>query len=241
MKKIILMLCIFLLLVTITTKEAKAFYEENELSQITKIANQNGVSINTWSMYIKEPIQHFSTMRDLDKSVSVFLKNEKEYTWSPKKAEKDYYIIEGKKESASLGIAEKVLIIIYSQNGKYNLSITYDIKGKWNESKWPAIFNMYKNKIDNYSTFYTIQGTANIENSLYTEASQLLADFSGEEVQSLNENNFVSLSAYTKHWENKLPLGDNQYMNLHIAYRETSEPANKVKVTIGTPIITSEY
>lgn len=241
MKKTILILLCFLLLVTITTKETKAFYEDNELSQITKIAVQNNINVNTWTMYIKEPIKQFTTMSDLDKSVSTFMKTEKDYKWSKKQAEKDHFKIEGKKESANLELEEKVLIIIYSQNGKYNLSITYDIKGNWNESKWPAIFNMYKNKIENYSTFYTVQGTANVEQSLYNEASHLLADFSGEEVQSLNENNFVSLSAYTKRWENKLPLGDNQYMNLHIAYRVTSESTNKVKVTIGSPIITSEY
>lgn len=241
MKKTILILLCFLLLVTTTTKETKAFYEDNELSQITKIAVQNNINVNTWTMYIKEPIKQFTTMSDLDKSVSTFMKTEKDFTWSKKQAEKDHFKIEGKKESANLELEEKVLIIIYSQNGKYNLSITYDIKGNWNESKWPAIFNMYKNKIENYSTFYTVQGTANIEQSLYNEASHLLADFSGAEVQSLNENNFVSLSAYTKRWENKLPLGDNQYMNLHIAYRVTSESTNKVKVTIGSPIITSEY
>ncbi|MDE5055217.1 YwmB family TATA-box binding protein [Niallia taxi] len=241
MKKTILILLCFLLLVTITTKETKAFYEDNELSQITKIAVQNNINVDNWTMYIKEPIKQFTTMSDLDKSVSTFMKTEKDYTWSKKQAEKDHFKIEGKKESANLELEEKVLIIIYSQNGKYNLSITYDMKGNWNESKWPAIFNMYKNKIENYSTFYTVQGTANVEQSLYNEASHLLTDFSGEKVQSLNENNFVSLSAYTKRWENKLPLGDNQYMNLHIAYRVTSESKNKVKVTIGSPIITSEY
>ncbi|ECD6517421.1 hypothetical protein E2329_23465 [Salmonella enterica subsp. enterica] len=76
---------------------------------------------------------------------------------------------------------------------------------------------------------------------MYTEASELLVSFSGEELQSLNEDNFISLSAYTKRLETKLPLGDNQYMNLHIAYRLTNESADQVKVTIGTPIITSEY
>lgn len=241
MKKTILMLLCLLLLVTVTTKETKAFYEDNELNQITKIAVQNNINVNTWTMYIKEPIKQFTTMSDLGKSVSTFIETEKDYTWSKKQAEKDHFKIEGKKESSNLELEEKVLIIIYSQNGKYNLSITYDIKGKWNERKWPAIFNMYKNKIESYSTFYTVQGTANVEQSLYNEASHLLADFSGEEVQSLNENNFVSLSAYTERWENKLPLGDNQNMNLHIAYRASSESTNEVKVTIGTPIITSEY
>ncbi|EOR21447.1 MULTISPECIES: YwmB family TATA-box binding protein [Bacillaceae] len=241
MKKSILILLCLLLLVTITTKETKAFYADNELSQITKIANKNNIKVTTWSMYIKEPIGQFTKMRDLDQAISTFMRTEKDYTWSKKQAEKDHYKIEGNKKSSNLEMEEKILIIIYSQKGKYNLSITYDVKGDWNESKWPRIFNMYKQKIENYSTFYTVQGTTDIEQPLYTEASELLVSFSGEELQSLNEDNFISLSAYTKRLETKLPLGDNQYMNLHIAYRLTNESADQVKVTIGTPIITSEY
>ncbi|MDE5054154.1 YwmB family TATA-box binding protein [Niallia taxi] len=242
MKKTILMVICFLLLVTITTKETKAFYEDNELSQITKIAVQNNIQVNTWSMYIKEPIKQFTKMSDLDKAVAVYMETEKEFTWSKEQAEKGYYKIEGQKKSSKLGLKEeKVLITIYSQNNKYNLSITYDIKGKWNESKWPAIYNLYKQKIEDYSVFYTIQGTANIDQSLYIEASKVMASFSGEEVQSLKEENFISLSAYTKRWENKLSIGNNEYMNLHIAYRATSQSTDQVDVTIGTPIITSEY
>lgn len=240
MKKLILLFCFFLL-ITLTTNEAKAFYQDNELSQITQIAKQNNIFIDNWSMYIKEPIRKYSEMKDLDRTIDDIKDTEKDYSWSKKKFVKDYYKIEGKKKTSIADLEEKVLIIIYSQSGKYNLSVTYDIKGKWDETKWPAIFNMYKNKIEDYSAFYTIQGTKNINQSLYTEASKLLTNFSGEEIQSLNETKFVSLSAYTKRWENKLPLGDNQYMNLHIAYRETSESTNQVKVTIGTPIITSEY
>lgn len=241
MKKYLLILICFIILVTISFKETNAFYEDNELSQISKIATQNHIEINSWMMYIKEPIKQFNTMNDLDKTVSALIKSENDYTWSKKTAERDHYKIEGRKESSHLNLEEKILLIIYSQNGQYNLSVTYDIKGKWDEYKWPAIFKSYKQKIENYSTFYTVQGTAKIEQSLYADAFQLLTNFSGKEVESLNEDHFVSLSAFTDRWENKISLGGNEHMNLHIAYRLTSEASNIANVTIGTPIITSEY
>lgn len=241
MKKNILILLSLLLVVTITTKETNAFYEDNELSQITQIANQNNIEIDNWSIYIKEPIRKYTNLKELDKRVNVIKRTETDYSWSKKKFVKDHYKIEGKKKTSNADLEEQILIIIYSQGGTYNLSVTYDLKGNWDEAKWPAIFNTYKKKIEDYSAFYTIQGTTNINNSLYTEASKLLTSFEGEELQSLNESKFVSLSAYTKRWKNKLPLGNNQYMNLHLAYRETNESGNNVKVTIGTPIITSEY
>ena len=73
------------------------------------------------------------------------------------------------------------------------------------------------------------------------EAKTLLNRFSGKTVESLNEENFISLSAYTDNWDTKIPLGNEEFMNLHIAYRNSNENSGITKVTIGTPIITSEY
>ena len=74
-----------------------------------------------------------------------------------------------------------------------------------------------------------------------TEAKTLLNKYSGKNIQNLKEENFISLSAYTENWDTKIPLGNEEFMNLHIAYRNSNENSGITKVTIGTPIITSEY
>jgi hypothetical protein len=243
MKKLnFLLLLSFILVISVFINEAKAFFNKNELVQITEIAKQHNIGIDKWSMYIKEPITEHTSLSDINKRIKEIRKGETGYTWGKTEFKGNHYKISGERNSSSLDIAEKILIIYYPQKDKFQLSITYDIKGSsWDGSKWSKIANLYQSKIDNGSVFYTVDGTTNIKGPLNVEAMKLLKKFSGETIQSLNEENFISLSAYTDRWDSKLPLGNNQFMNLHIAYRNANNSNDIVKVTIGTPIITSEY
>lgn len=243
MKKLnLLFLLCSIFVISVFIKEAKAFFNDNELIQITEIAEQQNIEIDKWSMYIKEPITEYTDKIDLIKRIMEIKKVETGYKWTKTQFKEDHYKIIGERKSSNLDINEKILIIYFPQKDKYNLSITYDIKGSsWDKKKWSKIANLYKTKLEDYSVFYTIEGTTSINESIYIEATNLLKRFSAEKIQSLNEKNFVSLSAYTEQWESKLPLGNNQFMNLHIAYRNSNDSNEDIKVTIGTPIITSEY
>lgn len=243
MKKLnLLLLLCSIFVISVFIKEAKAFFHENELIKITEIAKQQNIEIDKWSMYIKEPITEYTNTLEINKRIMEIKKVETGYKWTKTQFKEDHYKIIGERKSSNLDIDEKILIIYFPQKGKYNLSITYDIKGSsWDKKKWSQISNLYKSKIEDCSVFYTVEGTTSINEPIYIEATNLLKSFSGEKLQSLNEENFVSLSAYTEQWETKLPLGNNQFMNLHIAYRNSNESDENIKVTIGTPIITSEY
>lgn len=75
---------------------------------------------------------------------------------------------------------------------------------------------------------------------LYSQANELVRAFSGVSVEELKEETFVSLSAYTELWEQAIYTGHQHKMNLQVALR-TEGLGSKTTVTIGTPIITSEY
>ncbi|PKG25252.1 YwmB family TATA-box binding protein [Niallia nealsonii] len=242
MKKVNLILLCGLFVTFLFIKEAKAFFNNNELVQITEIAKEQNIKLDKWSMYIKEPIQKYNNIKDIKKRITKIKNEETGYNWSKVESEEDHYTIIGERKTSNLNISEKILIVYFPLKDKYNLSITYDVKGDgWNKNKWAEISKLYKSKIEDFSVFYTVEGTTSISEPLYVEATNLLKNFSGEKIQSLNEENFVSLSAYTDRWEAKLPLGNNQFMNLHIAYRDSNHSNKDIKVTIGTPIITSEY
>jgi len=244
MKKsnLVFLLC-SIFVISVFIKEAKAFLNyNNELMQITEIAKQHNIEIDKWSMYIKEPITEYTNTIDINKRIKEIKSVEREFKWTKTQFKEGHYKIIGERESSNLDINEKILIIYFPLKDKYNLSITYDIKGSnWDKKKWSNISTLYKSKIENGSVYYTVEGTTRINEPIYEEATNLLKSFSGEKLQSLNEKNFVSVSAYTDRWNTKLPLGNNQFMNLHIVYRNSNDSNENIKVTIGTPIITSEY
>lgn len=241
-KSNLVLLLVSIFVISFFINEAKALDNENELIQITEIAKQKNIKIDKWSMFIKEPSIEYANTIDFKKRIMEIKNVETGFNWTKTQFKEDHYKIIGEKKSSNFDIDEKILIIYFPLKDKYNLSITYDIKGSnWDKKKWAKISNQYKSKIEDNSVFYTVEGTTSINEPIYTEATDLLKSFSGKKVQSLNEKNFVSLSAYTDQLKTKLPLGNNQFMNLHIAYRNSNDSNKNIKVTIGTPIITSEY
>lgn len=245
MKKsnLLILICI-VSIISIFIKEAKASnINDNELMQITEVANQQNIEIDKWSMYIKEPITKYDNLLDIKNRIEEIKAKEKGYTWTKLHFNEDHYKITGERKNSHTQTNEKILLIYFPKNDKFNLSVTYDVKGSsWNKQRWSEVSNLYKSKIEKFSVFYTVEGVTSIDKPLLTEATGLLQMFSGESIQSLNEEGFVSLSAFTQRWKTKLPVGNGKYMNLHIAYRNTNDSSsNKTRVTIGTPIITSEY
>ncbi|WP_181346792.1 YwmB family TATA-box binding protein [Thalassobacillus sp. CUG 92003] len=58
-------------------------------------------------------------------------------------------------------------------------------------------------------------------------------------VEKVDEGTWKSISGYTPKWEDVIPLSDNHPMNIQFAARKTL--GADTTVTIGTPIITTEY
>ena len=243
-KSIFLLLMVFFIIFSISAQAgiADKFLKKNELLQITELAIQQNIDIKKWSMYIREPVIQYGKIKDIRIKIREIQAAEKGFTWTKEQFKGDHYKIIGKRKNQLSNISEKILIIYFPLHNQYNLSVTYDVKGTgWSKKDWDEISGIYKSKIDNYSVFYTIEGFTKIKGPLMMEAKTLLNRFSGKTVESLNEENFISLSAYTDNWDTKIPLGNEEFMNLHIAYRNSNENSGITKVTIGTPIITSEY
>ncbi|KIL30889.1 hypothetical protein B4073_3725 [Bacillus subtilis] len=74
---------------------------------------------------------------------------------------------------------------------------------------------------------------------LQKKANQLLNEFQARSVEHVVEPNFVSISAFTDEWEEYIMTSKHK-MNLQIALR-SAEMGGKHTVTVGTPIVTTEY
>ncbi|MBT2758781.1 YwmB family TATA-box binding protein [Mesobacillus foraminis] len=212
----------------------------NELLQITDVAKEQNINIQSWAMYIKQPIKEYQKVEDVKKQIEQFKQEYNGFFWDRQEDKGDHYVITGKRNLPSLNTNEKILLIYFPSGDHYNLSITYDVKGVgWDHQAFDEILRKYQTEIDQFSVFYTIQGHTDLKSNLKRETDNLLKEFSGQTVELINEPNFISVSASTKRWKNSIPLGNEKDMNLHIAYRNSNNGITTV--TIGTPIITSEY
>lgn len=66
-----------------------------------------------------------------------------------------------------------------------------------------------------------------------------MKEFNATSVEDLIEPNFVSVSAFTNEWKESIKTKKHQ-MNLQVSLRNAGM-GEKLTVTVGTPIVTTEY
>ncbi|WP_062052063.1 YwmB family TATA-box binding protein [Bacillus sp. JCM 19034] len=77
-------------------------------------------------------------------------------------------------------------------------------------------------------------------NSIKTKAEDWLMQLQADKVEELVEDHLISFSAYQPDWDYRLVTGD-KIMNVQMALRDVEGLGTRTTVTIGTPIITTEY
>ena len=125
--------------------------------------------------------------------------------------------------------------------------IVYDIKGdRWEQALTDSFYKSLNSTIDdifleNPTIFTCIKGEYNdkMEGVLYNQVDYLLEEFNAVRIESVKEETFVLVSAYTENWKNDIPTLTEK-MNIQIALRKSGLD-KKTTVVVGTPIITSEY
>ncbi|WP_281975098.1 YwmB family TATA-box binding protein [Halobacillus litoralis] len=241
LKKLYWLIITVLILISIlfTSSELTSSARAIELLEITKKAKQADVEIASWSMAIKKPIVAFDNIEDVQNSVQEIKSHEIGFEWSEEQFKGNHYKIVGIKKGDY--IDEETSFIYYKMDNKYNLIVTYKVDGsQWHPDIWAEVYNQYKTKMDRHKVFFTVEGFFDTGDNkgIEAEAQNLVKNMSGKAVESLDEENFISISAYTPHWDVKVPLGEKGPMNMQVAYRNSGDIT---EVTIGSPIIITEY
>lgn len=136
------------------------------------------------------------------------------------------------------------IIMIVPKNKEHSAELIVKLSG----STWDKdIAEFYSSKLvkledflftDKMTKFSCVTATLNGNmNSLYF-FEKITEKLNVQTLTSTKENDFVTLSGYTEHWEQAIPAGDNP-MNLQLAAR--TGLGGETTITIGTPIITTEY
>ncbi len=146
---------------------------------------------------------------------------------------------------------ETISLFAYPQQGQNQLSHTYTLQGSYAHTlSSKQLEPLLDKRIDffslNEATVYTqiksSQNSISFENGkpLPDVANDLLQTLHAETVEALQEESFVSFSGYLKDWDQAITT-NNQDMNLQLAIRQEEGLGSRTTVTIGTPIITTEY
>ncbi|WP_374719846.1 YwmB family TATA-box binding protein [Parageobacillus toebii] len=214
------------------------------LKTIARVLEDNEVEIEQWTVYTREYAQHIRNDATFFKKLDELKNENRAFHWH---LEANHHMKKATGIYNRPFFQEKIQLVMTDTKDKPQTYILYEVKGVgWSEKKWKEIVETIEKKSSQLfvkqPTFFTcIKGdfSDNMEGGLFYNALHLLSEFQATPVESLQEESFVSLSAYTGQWENALPTSKHQPMNIQLALRERL--GGKTAVVIGTPIITIEY
>ncbi|MDQ0207028.1 YwmB family TATA-box binding protein [Alkalicoccobacillus murimartini] len=148
------------------------------------------------------------------------------------------------------GVKESLRLMAYPENSSHTLTYSYKMSGTSAED-WLRydLADQLKSRLllftmDTASLYTQVQSIQDApitkSGSLLDQAYTYMDVLNATEVEALTEETFVSVSAYTNVWKDQLNTGGKP-MNVQIALRSDSALGDGTTVTIGTPIITTEY
>ncbi|MBS2771320.1 YwmB family TATA-box binding protein [Anoxybacillus rupiensis] len=224
--------------------EAKGNEPLQEIRTMAHVLQENGASIQQWTIYTREYAQVIENDSAFLKKANELKKKFPAFRWV---MESDQHVqkVTGTYEHSSM--QEKIQLVTTVANEKPQTYILYELKGfGWSEQVWEKISSTIRQKSSKLFMkqpvfFSCVKGEFNdkMEGVLLKQAYHLLHEFNATPVEALKEGTFVSVSAYTGQWENVLPTKTHP-MNIQLALRQTGL-GGQTTVVVGTPIITIEY
>lgn len=209
----------------------------NDLGDIKELADKNNVEISSWMALSRGRIGQANDLKDMQHQIEQFMSNHDSYSWkNVLKEDNSHYVWQGKKENEH-GIIESIKLKAYKSGGKYEIAVTNEANGK---KLTPEQINWVSETFEDSKTFYSISGVMSSKNKLSLIAEKIVEDAQAKVVEQLQEDAFVSVSAYSKVFESELMTAKQEKINLQVGLRADIEN-EEIDVTIGTPIITTEY
>ncbi|MDC3416727.1 YwmB family TATA-box binding protein [Aquibacillus salsiterrae] len=229
-------LLVYLIFSTFTTAAASS----NQLQEVSEMASaviEQDLTVNKWEVLVKEKV----SKETAEKTIQWVENNQKDITYSEEDLGKIKKLIWNTQKSD--GINESFIVVIPVE-GNYDYQVMYKLTGNnWNKEMVKAqqssisstIDELFSGNMTKFSCLNT-QPDGNIDSDVFTK--KLLKKWNVQPLKQIQENDFVVLSGYTSHWQTAVPTADKP-MNVQIAAREGL--GGKTTLTIGTPIIVTEY
>ncbi|MFD1736723.1 YwmB family TATA-box binding protein [Bacillus salitolerans] len=215
--------------------------ESYDFLEIVEVAEQEEITITSWKIYIKSTTRVLSTLNDVEREIGTIIKQDESYSWEPDTVKKKHHYKKiGRRIDKEEDTTEIKTITVFRNNDEYYLHQSIEVTGTtWTNEKWETIYSKYKNELNTGRVYFSVYGTTK-RSDLIKRSNSLLKVLSAKEIESMEEQDFVSVTAFVEDWEFSIPTKDNQYFNLQFGFRVEPDKDN-ILVSIGTPLITSGY
>lgn len=242
---------IFILYIGLSSRgEATEEVPLAELSKITEVMDKQGIEMSNWTIYTRE---HLNSWENLDASkdeLALIQNKTTDFKWESELTS-DYHEQKktiATKEHLGLEITETLTYITFPQNNKFYSYLIYEVQGKnysedMNQVLSPIILSRLEDLFLTNTKIFTCttgNGNGKLNFGLEELTNNILAQFSAQKIEYLKEETFISVSAYTNIWDNSITTNEKK-MNLQIAIRANQRLGGRTTITIGTPIILTEY
>lgn len=249
MKKVavgLILICICYALIIQFGEKSSTASEKQNLIKIMSLLDDENIEIHHWSLHARENLSSHLNINNLQQKREFLLKSFPDWDWKTTRSEEGWKLSGAKKSPA--GYEENIqFITIHTETTKPNSYLIYEVKGnKWNketvqfvQDKWPEmVHDMFR---ENATIFTCVSGSFNdmIESILSDNVNDFLNTFQAKEVESLMEDHFISISAYSHLFADSI-YTKNQPINVQFGFRSEGLGARTTFV-VGTPIITIEY
>lgn len=221
-----------------------------QLQEMIEVMEKHEIEVKEWTIYARESSSSFTNQQKYEAKIEDLKKKNPSFTWAQTSENGVYKTVgtnDNRDNTKDKTEKEQIIYVAYPHKDQLKTYLIYVIHGQtWNHERWLRQSALFLSKIStmfdkNPQIFSCANGQSGgkMEGVLYNQALNILKDFSANPIESLQEEAFVSISAYTENWKNSIPE-KNKEMNIQIALRK-SGLGGATTVVIGTPIITSEY
>ncbi|MCM3170002.1 MULTISPECIES: YwmB family TATA-box binding protein [Peribacillus] len=204
------------------------------VNDFLKVASENQIEIREWRVYYRS-INENVEQSDLNKMVTTIKKDES-FTWSEEGNEIHHKTITGVKGNDQDGV--QITISLIKNGDSFDVSQSYQIKGnKWvglNKGKTFDIPAQFKNG----NPYITVTGKK-VGQDIRQLESNILDSLSASYVEGLKEKNFISVSGLSNKFDDNIQTKTGKAFNVQIGLRKSEN--KEIQITMGTPIITTEY
>ncbi|WP_216829931.1 YwmB family TATA-box binding protein [Alkalihalobacterium elongatum] len=241
MKKIVPIVGLFFLFAMsmLTHGESK---EQTQLVDIVHLMEEQDVQIEDWRLYTRGTGKEVKDINEYEEQLHDLMASESQFQWDTTKWRQN----EHWKVTGNNGF-EQLTVLAYPLDEHYSMYLIYEMVGTGFPDDVETATSFFLERLDQLyvetpTVFTTVTGHREeiTKDSMYDFGSNIIKKFSAEKVEELKEETFVSISAYNKQWVHSLDTNGNN-MNLQVALRQDPRLGAKTTITIGTPIITTEY
>ncbi|MCL1631264.1 YwmB family TATA-box binding protein [Sporolactobacillus sp. CPB3-1] len=216
------------------------------VAQFAHVLEASHAKVTEWSVYIRETGRSAGiTHAAFNREVKNKLRELPDYAWHRLQAHDGTIGWEGTRKLPGSHAEMVVRVMGYPIGTRYRTVTLYHVNGeRFKQAEWTNNKRQIREEIpkifhgqEHIYTCVKADRSAKMNLALIEEGKRYLDLFSAAPVERLQEKTFVSISAYTKAWNNAI-YTKNKKMNIQAALRNDGD---RTIIVLGSPIITVEY